>query len=188
MARQMRRQLFIDPSFQKNFIFKFCIIVILSSLLVAGIVLFLTQNSTTVAIEKTKVLVKPTSDFILPSLSVTLLIVTVFSALVVLLLTLIMSHKIAGPIFRLKREIDVMQSGDLSRNFNLRADDQLQPLSRSLSFLTNTFRAKHKELQEDCRGLMQFLEKRDFNISVKDKEELNTKLDVINSKLNYFKV
>lgn len=188
MGRENRKQFLIDPSFQIQFILKFCIVVITSSLLIGGSIFLLTQNSTTVAIEDTKVLAKSTSDFILPSLAITISVVSVFSALVVYLLTLFVSHKIAGPIYRLRREIELIEKGDTTRRFNIRSKDQLQPLANSLSAMAKTFRSKNKEMQESFQELVFFLEKREFSISPDDKSELQKLLEKANTTLNYFKV
>lgn len=188
MGQKHRKQYLIEPSFQIKFIMKFCVVVIIGSLLTGGSVFFLTRNSTTVAIENTKVLAKPTSDFILPSLLITILIVSVFTAFGVLVLTLLASHKIAGPIFRLRREIDLMQKGDIVQNFNIRNKDQLQILAKSLSSMANTFCAKHNALQDAYNALVGYLEERNFCVSSDDKDKLNEKLDDINNAFSYFKV
>ena len=188
MDKIQRRKYLIDPSFQIKFILKFCAIVTASSLLLGGFVFLLTRGSTTVAIENTKVLVKPTSDFILPSLFLTVFIVSVFSAVVILFVALFITHKIVGPIFRLKREIELMKEGDMSRNFGLREKDQLQELAKSLSAMAGNFRYKHAELKNACHRVSQYLQERDFCVSHEDKEELNNMLREMDSALKYFKV
>ena len=188
MGQKHRRQYLIEPSFQIKFIVKFCVVVIIGSLLIGGSVFFLTRNSTTVAIENTKVLVKPTSDFILPSLLIAILIVSAFTAFGVLILSLHTSHKIAGPIFRLRKEIYLMQKGDMTQDFSIRDKDQLQILAYSLSCMTSTFCAKHKALKDAYQDLVCYLKERDFCVSSNDKDELSKKLDDMNNAFSYFKV
>ena len=96
MEKWRRRNYFIDKNFQSKFIIKFCIIVIISSLAVGVSIFYLSQNFTTVAIENAHVIVKKTSDFMLPIVAETLALVTLFSAIAVIILTLFTSHKIAG--------------------------------------------------------------------------------------------
>jgi len=185
--KSKRRQFMIDPSFQINFIFKFCLIVMISSFLIGAVIFALTQNSTTVAIENTKVLVKPTADYIWPGLFLTVVVVTLFSALVVLLLTLFVSHKISGPIFRLRREIDKMSDGDLVRNFNIREKDQLQALAHSLNLMANSLRAKQLEQRNACLALVQYLEERDFVVGGDDKEAIKQLIDELHQALDLIK-
>ena len=143
-----RRNYFIDKKFQGRFILKFCAIVIISSVLIGGILFFLSTNSTTVAIENTKVKVKNTADFLLPIIAVTVIIVTLFSALSVAILSMLISHKIAGPLYRIKNEIERLRIGDLGANFHIRKGDQLQELAISLEQMTQVLQEKVKQLKE----------------------------------------
>jgi len=183
-----RRKYLIDPSFQISFIVKFSVIVVFTSLLIGGILYYLTRSSTTVAIENTRVMAKSTANFILPSLSITIIVVSLFSALVVLILTLLVTHKISGPIFRLKREIELMQKGDLVRNFRIRDNDQLQGLSNSFSFMTDIFRDKIKELKDTYSSLSSYLRENSSRISASERDKINDLLNKIKNTLNFFKV
>ena len=189
MANQpyKRKNYFIDKNFQTKFILKFCLIVIVSSILIGGILFFLSRNSTTVTIENTKVTVKRTSDFILPVMIQTILIVSVSSALVVALLTIFISHKIAGPLYRLKKEIDALGDGNLGVNFYIRTDDQLQNLSGSLNQMVSSLRAKHLELKEKLKDINKSLEGNRLCLPDKEKEEMLKKLNDLESILNFFK-
>ena len=181
-----RRHYFIDKSFQAKFILKFCLIVILSSLLIGVTMFYVLRNSTTVAIEDTRVTAKRTADFILPMMMGILLIVATLSALVVSILTLLISHKISGPLYRLKREIDILKDGDFRRNFSIRTRDQLQELSRSLNNMCRALRDKQTELKKRVAAARSSLEK---DASVRpEKEELLMKFDEIDNILNFFKL
>ncbi len=125
-TKNRRKNYFIDKSFQFKFIIKFCIIIILTSLIIGGLIYYLNQNTTTVAFENLKVVVKTTADFLLPITLQILLIVTILASLVAIGLTLFTSHKIAGPLFRLTQELNKMKNGDFSSKINIRAKDQLQ--------------------------------------------------------------
>lgn len=183
-----RKQFFIDKNFQTRFILKFCIVVIASSLLIEGIVFYLSRNSTTVTIENTKVIVKRTADFILPIMTQTLLIVTFCSVVVVLVLILFISHRIAGPLYRLRREIESLRDGDLVRNFNIRATDELKALAESLSQMSLSLKEKITSHKEKCKKLEDYLAQKDFTIVESDKHELAKILEELNSTLNSFRV
>jgi methyl-accepting chemotaxis protein len=143
-----RRSYFIDKKFQGKFILKFCLIVIVSSVIVGGLLLFLAQGSTTVAIENTKVTVKNTASFLLPLILTTLIIVTVFSAISVAVLAMFISHKIAGPLYRIKKDIERLHAGDLTASFRIRKGDQLQDLADSLNEMASAMQAKVKQLKD----------------------------------------
>lgn len=155
---QKRRKYFIEKSFQSKFILKFCLIVIAATFIV-GLLLFLfSSHSTTVAIENTKVVVKNTADFILPMIITTLILVTIFSAFSVGLLCLFISHKIAGPLYRLNREITKFGEGSLGVNFSIRTGDQLKELANSLGNMAVSLRGKIGMLKDKCNELLPDLE------------------------------
>ncbi|MFC1658857.1 HAMP domain-containing protein [Candidatus Omnitrophota bacterium] len=187
-ARDKRKQYFIDKGFQTRFILKFCAIVIISSLLIAGLMFLLSQNSTTVAIENTQVVVKRTADFILPVMAGTLLIAALLSAAAVIVVTLLASHKIAGPLFRLKKEIDILKDADLTRNFSIRSKDQLQALAKSLKEMSDSLRNKQTELKNKCAVLISYLKENNFTVPAEHKEKLSQMLREIEEMLDYFKV
>jgi methyl-accepting chemotaxis protein len=183
-----RRQYFIDPAFQARFILKFCLVVIVASLLIGAFVFLFSRNATTVTIENTHVRVKSATDFILPVLSVTVLSVTIISAIAVLILTLLDSHKISGPMFRLQREVELLKQGSLDRSFMIRNHDQLQALATSLEEMSDTLRSKHVELNNKYHFLQKFLSEKKSVLPEQDKEQLKTLLEELSATLNYFKV
>ena len=186
--KNMRRHYFIDKRFQTRFILKFCAIVITSSLLIGVLVFFLARGSTTVAIENTEVLVKGTADFILPILVETVLVALLFSGIAVLILTLLASHKISGPLYRLKREIDALSSADFRRNFGIRADDQVQELAKSLDSMCVCLREEHSRLKERYKVLTDYLNETNFHISDNNREGFLAILKGLKEDLDNFKV
>ena len=188
VEKYRRRNYFIDKQFQSKFILKFCGVVVVSSVIIGAVIFFMSRGSTTVAIENTHVIVKKTADFILPVIINTLVLTAMFSALAVAIMSLLVSHKISGPLYRLKREIDKVKEGDLGRNFNIRSDDQLQVLAESLNEMTISLRGKYVRLKDECGDLANYLEKNSFSVPENEKNSLKQKLENINNSLNSFKV
>ncbi|MBU3933981.1 MAG: hypothetical protein KKH11_04880, partial [Candidatus Omnitrophica bacterium] len=124
-----------------------------------------------------------TSDFLFPVMAQTLIIVTVFSALSVIILTLFTSHKIAGPLYRLKKEIELFREGNLNLNFKIREKDQLQALANALSDLADSLKDKHKALKDKALQLKDILQ-----TSYNDRDAVNAKLKELEDILNYFKI
>ncbi|MFA5271908.1 MAG: hypothetical protein WC412_06190 [Candidatus Omnitrophota bacterium] len=178
-----RRNYFIDKTFQAKFILKFCVIVIVASLAIGGLLLLLASNSTTVAIENTKVTVKTTADFIFPFLIQTLLVVTAFSAISVVFLTLFVSHKIAGPLYRLKKEIEKVSEGNLAANFQIRTNDQLKNLAMSLTTMSGYLKDKITSLKKEINELNKAVEK----FPSDNKQNIEAELKIIESIINNFK-
>jgi methyl-accepting chemotaxis protein len=187
-VKHVRKQYIVDRHFQIGFIKRFTWLVVASSLLLGIIIFLLTQGSTTVAIEKTKVYAKPTSDFILPTLSLTVLAVTTIAGISVGLIAFFISHRIAGPAFRLKREIELLKKGSLSRDFSIRKHDHLKDLASSLQDMTDTFYERHTALKRDYEKLTQLLRREGIMIDWEDREEIEKALNNIEQNIDYFKV
>jgi methyl-accepting chemotaxis protein len=178
-----RRNYFIDKKFQTKFIIKFSLIVLIASALIGALLLYLAKDSTTVTIENTKVMVKRTPDFIFPIILETIVIVSIFSALAVIILTLLTSHKIAGPLFRIQKELELIKQGSLTPTFRIRRSDQLQELARSLSDVVTLLRNKHNSLKEKNLELKNILD-----ASASNKAAIQTILKDMDNIINYFKV
>ena len=184
MNKNLRRNYFIDKSFQTRFILKFCVIVVFASVAIGAALIMLSENSTTVAIENTQVSVRKTSDFIFPIMIQTIIIVTIFSAIAVSILSLFASHKIAGPLFRLRREIEKLGAGNLNVNFNIREGDQLKNLAAPLAQMACSLKSKIEEIHIDFIEVGQMVE------GISDtgkKKQLEGKLKDIEAKLSRFK-
>ncbi len=186
-AYQKRKNYFIDKSFQSRFIITFCLVVVLSSMLIIGYLLLSLQNSNTVAIENTKVTVKKTADFIFPITLETVLVVSLFSGAAVLVLTLLASHKISGPLFRLTKDIDKLSEGDLSTLFRIRGNDQLQQLAQKLNDMTVSLKEKLKLIKSAQNDVKSFLNDKNKNIPREESEELLILLNNLEEKINNFK-
>ena len=100
--KQQRRNYYIDKGFQTKFILKFCSLVALGSLLTVALIYWLARHSTTVGIADGRVAVHTTAEYLLPLLLQTVFVVLVVVSLAAIVMTLLFSHKIAGPLYRLK--------------------------------------------------------------------------------------
>lgn len=124
-----RKVYFIDKDFQAKFIIKFCLIVVLAGLLTIGLLYLLSAKSTTVSFINSRAVVQTTKDFLLPILIQTVIVVTIIVSLVTIMVALLASHKIAGPLYRFKKVIEKLGEGDFSSDFKIRKMDQLQDIA-----------------------------------------------------------
>lgn len=154
----IRRQYIIDPEFQMRFIAKFCVVVTSAAMIIAACVLWLTDNSTTVTIENTHVVVKNTVDLIYPIVFQSFIISAIFSAIVVTIMTLLMTHKIAGPLYRLKVDVDRLKDGDYRAEFQVRSSDQLIAFAESLAQMSASLRSRNTVLRAEVKDLKNSIE------------------------------
>lgn len=152
-----RRNYFIERKFQSRFILKFCGLVVMGGLLTIGILYFWVIHSTTVAIVHSRVQVKTTADFILPVLIQTVIVVTIIVSLAAIIVTLFISHRISGPLYRFKKVMQILGEGDFSDDFKIRLLDQLQDLANTFDSMIKKIRIELKALKENLSYLTEKL-------------------------------
>lgn len=140
-VKNRRKNYFIERSFQTWFIIKFCFLVMASGLLTIGILYYGSLQSTTVAIINLNVVGKTTADFILPVLVQTVAVVMVLISIATIMVTMFVSHKIAGPLYRFKKAMQEVGEGNLSE-INLRQMDQLKDLAQEFNRMVRKLKEK----------------------------------------------
>jgi len=148
-----RRQVYINRDFQTRFILKFCLILILGGAISIGLTLFNTQETLTSSFSNSKLVIQNTSLAIMPSVIYTTLISTLVIGLIVILVTLLASHKIAGPMFRFERDIDKISTGDLKSRIDIRKGDQFQAIAASLNKMIDSLNNKFSDIKRDANTL-----------------------------------
>jgi len=148
-----RRNYLIDKKFQIRFILRFCALIALGGLLTVGIVYLLAMQSTSVAFLNSRVVVRSTADFILPVLLQTVILVLVIIGFLTVAMTLFVSHKIAGPMYRFKKVMENLAAGDFSHEFKIRRLDQMQDIADTFNIMIVTIKAELKEIKENLRSL-----------------------------------
>jgi len=131
--RQRRRVRIVKMKFQRDFILKFCAIIIISALIIAGIVYALSLSSTTAVFENSRLILKTTADFMVPLLILSCLVAIIAMGTLTIIFTLVISHRIAGPLYRLEKDIAEVNNGNLNMEIRVRKDDELQDLAKSLN-------------------------------------------------------
>jgi len=148
--RQKRRVHIVKMKFQRDFILKFCAIIIISALIIAGIVYALSTSSTTAVFQNSRLVLKSTADFMLPLLILSSIVAIIAMGALTIIFTLIISHRIAGPLYRLEKDIAEVNNGNLNMEIRVRKDDELQDLAKSLNqmlkIIHNTVSVVNKEI------------------------------------------
>jgi len=140
---------------------------------------FFSSKSTTVSFENTRAVVKSTAEFIFPILVQTIVIVTLAIAIITVILTLFISHKISGPLHRFKKELEIIGEGDLKSDIKLRTNDQMQELADTLNETKKALRERLNELRNHTQELEESISK-----SVPEQEK---KIKKIKDLMSYFK-
>ncbi len=98
----------------------------------------------------------------------------IFLAFLIAIASIFVSHKIAGPVYRLEHNLRAMAKGDLTLVSKLRKNDEFQSLADSLEELT-------KKLNEEFRNNRELLEKISSSSNLDEIKRLVEKLKAANS-------
>ena len=142
LKNNRRKNYFIERSFQSGFILKFCLLVVSGGLFTIGMLYFLGKDSTTVAVVNSSVVVKTTADFLLPLLIQTFAVTFILVGLATIIVTLFVSHKIAGPLYRLKKAMQELGEGNLSAEVKLRDSDALKDIAEAFNHMAKKVKEK----------------------------------------------
>ncbi len=152
-ASIQRRQLYINKKFQFRFIFKFVLILVLGGVITIGLTLFNTNDSLTTTYMNSKLVIQSTSLAIMPSVIYTTLITTFVIGLVVIMVTLLVSHKIAGPMYRFDSDIKRIADGDLKFRIRIRKGDQFQEVALSLNTMIESLASRVSAIKTNADDL-----------------------------------
>jgi methyl-accepting chemotaxis protein len=92
--------------------------------------------------------IEATSRAILPGLVITNLITVILITAAAAAVMIFVSHRIAGPLYRLEKEIRRVGEGDLSVRVALRRKDQIGELAQALNQATSSVHSKLLHLTE----------------------------------------
>ena len=148
--KNRRRNYYIDKEFQTIFILKFCSLIAIGSVISGLIVYAMSRATVTTTFENSRLTMKSTADFILPAVLLSGAVVIVLIGLATIVMTLFISHKIAGPLYRLDKDVQEVASGNFKTVFRLRTGDELKPLVASLN---NMVAAIHDRASEAKKKL-----------------------------------
>jgi methyl-accepting chemotaxis protein len=149
-----RKQYYINKSFQTRFIIYFFLILILGGAISIGLTLFNTQDTLTSSFVDSKLMIRSTSLAIMPSVIYTNLITTAVVGIISIIVTLLVSHKIAGPMYRFEKDIDRISKGDLKSRITIRQGDQFQGIATSLNTMVDSLNTKLATIKKDVETLV----------------------------------
>lgn len=178
-----RRQYFIQKDFQSKFILKFCIILLIGIIISIGLLFLFSKGTLTSSFEQSRLVIKNTADAILPGVFLSHLIALVLITLLTIVITLLVSHKLAGPLFRFEKELKEIGNGDLSKVVKVRKKDQIKAMADSLNQMRANLQKKILDIKKEVEQIIESTSGQEIP------PDLVTRLDHLNQKIkNNFKV
>lgn len=150
-----RKKYFINTKFQIRFILKFCFLLLLGVIISTGLLFLFSQDTLTSTFENSKLRIQSTGLAILPSVILTNLITLTLIAIAAVIVTVFISHRIAGPLFRFEKEFKEIGQGDLTKKVVLRKNDQVSAMADSINEMVSELHAKLSSIQQIVEQIRQ---------------------------------
>jgi len=161
-----RRHYFVKKGFQLGFILKFCLLVLLGVVISTGLLLLFSQDTLTSSFQQSRLVIRNTALAILPAAVLTNLITLGLISLATIFVTLFISHKLAGPLFRFEKELKQICEGDLTRDIKLRKKDQITDMAEGLNKMTASLREKVLTIRTGVAQLLQIASQQEAPIDL----------------------
>jgi len=89
---------------------------------------------------------KSTADYILPGLLLGGVVVAFITAFMAAIVVILMSHRLAGPMYRFEKYAQEIGSGKLSSNLKIREKDQFQSMVPAFNAMTQSLNGGLSEI------------------------------------------
>jgi methyl-accepting chemotaxis protein len=183
VSKFKRRQYFIQKDFQFKFILKFCIVLLVGVIISTGLLFLFSKDTLTSSFNQSRLVIKNTAFAILPSVFLSNLITLGLISIAAIVVTLLVSHKLAGPLFRFQKELNLIGEGDLTQAVRLREKDQITPMAESLNQMRINLQEKVLSIKKEVEKIIESASGQDVS------EELVDQLNHLNQKIeSNFKV
>jgi methyl-accepting chemotaxis protein len=137
-----RKAVFIDKRFQGEFILKFVLLLLVGTAVFVLAAYLVLNRRFEESYYSAHFAIKSTGEILLPTLLILSGIFIVVLGAAAIVITLYVSHHIAGPLFAIRRYLENIARGDLDFEPKLRLKDQTTPLAESLTLALETLNAK----------------------------------------------
>lgn len=135
---ERRKMVFINKKLQLHYVLFVFLAMIVTTLISVGGAYYLIWQTIAAELAIPEII----AETLLPALNkvnIMLLVSLPLVFLVIILLAVAVSHRIAGPIYRVERDLEEIVKGDYSRRIKFRVGDDLQELAEGINKLLDHF-------------------------------------------------
>lgn len=187
-AKVKRRNYFIKKTFQLKFIGVFLTLIISGSLILGWVIYMMTNQALAETFYKSHLQIKSTWEILFPSVAVATGLAVFITGIITIVMVLIFSHKIAGPLFRFEKNMEEVAKGDLTVKTKLRDKDQLEMLAKTLNLLTEGLNKQMKEIKTGIGKLSECLKTANYFEDASKIQEIKDNVEHLNKIISQFKL
>ncbi len=189
-----RRNYFINKDFQGRYIFSYFLFVIIGSIIFIVILGLFSADTMTMVYDHHDLQLGSTPAILMKQFVRAHWLFVVGGGLMVIIASIFITHRIAGPLYRLEKSLDEMIKGNISINTTLRQKDEGQELARKMNQFNEVLSLRLKELNEAVRELDAVIQRlvtalpaeNTSNAVTNEIQQLRTLHKRLNKSLKYF--
>lgn len=179
-----RRNYFIKKKFQAGFFYRFLILLVLEAAFIAALFMYISSGTLTTGYSHSALTIKHTPDFFFIPFMLIILIVCVGIGIAAMVVFILLSHRIAGPLYRFEKILNEVGTGDLTKRISLRKTDQLMELKEALNVLMESFDQRLGRIKSNLFELKELL----TGNEPKDSEKIYKAIETLKNEIDHFKV
>lgn len=147
--KRKKLNLAVKNEFQRWLLVRIFGVVLLSSLIASLILYFYARQEIGASFYEAHIKIRRVSDLLWP----VVLTGSAVSLVSGMLLAIFLPQKIAGPIFRMEKDMEALRGGDLTTEVTLRHGDILRDFAANMNDTIQTLRTKIARIQKGCEQL-----------------------------------
>jgi methyl-accepting chemotaxis protein len=179
-----RKNYLIKKRFQIGFFYRFIVLLGLEAVLIAILFMHVANDTVTAGYLDSILSVETTSHFFFIPFLLIVLIVGVGIAIAAMVIFILLSHRIAGPLYRFENVLNDINTGDLTKRVSLRRTDELIELKEALNVLMESFDQRLGRVKTNLSELKDLLSKNDPANS----EKIYKAIELLKKEIDHFKV
>lgn len=168
--------------FQGKHILSYFFFVLIGSALFALILTFFSGDSYTIAYSNNNLQIGKTSSFIFKSILNVYWIALIFGSVFIVITAMIITHRVAGPLFKIEQAVDKMLLGDFTTRITLRKNDEGKELTEKINQLNTLLENNLSSIAEHALNLDKQLDRlADIASSTENPQKLLEGIDQLKS-------
>ena len=168
-TKYTRKTKFIQKRFQTKVILQFVLLLIVASIISSTMLYFIAGGELESSYYEAHSQLKSTKEILLPTILITNMITVFIVAIAAVWIFLLISHRLAGPLYKVEKVVNDIADGNLDQDVYFRKADQIKNLATALdNAVTNL---------SDKISVLKALSD-DFNLVERELDLLSNKQDV----------
>ena len=180
-----RKNFLINKRFQFTFLAPFVVLLVLESVLIVGLFFYLSQDTLTTGYVDSILRVERTQNFFLVPFLLVTLIAALGLAMTGMVVFAVLSHRLAGPVYRFEKVLEQVEGGNLTTRVHLRKTDQFTDMEKAMNRFIVSLNRRVGGIKMELEEAKKILAKKDDPTVL---TKIGEKINAISEDIKHFKV